>query len=153
MVRRAATETFCNMSQHEEFLKILRDGEKLRLWLAFVEEWDPSVDDNKEKFMTARASLGTLAGAACDEDVVNTLMKEDCGRTILHVLQIANEELVHRVLVLISQLLAHECAKQVANYLAQYNIIPSLSVVTRLKNPEFREILSSIVETMTSLLS
>lgn len=153
MVRRAATEAFCNMSVNEDFLKLLRDGEKLRLWLAFVEDWDPSVDDNKEKFLTARAALGTLAGASNDEDVVKAMVVEDCGRTIRHVLEVANEELLHRLLVVISEMLSHESAKDVANYLAQQNLIPALSVTTKFNNPALHEILVSIVETMTSLLS
>lgn len=154
MVRRAATEAFCNLSQHDDFLKILQDREKLRLWLALIEDWDPAGEDKTEKFLTARAALGTLAVAAGDEKVALALVQEDCGKTIQQVLRQEHEELIHRVLVLINQLLSHEeSSVQIANHLAQFNIIPALSVAAKFKNPEFGELLSSIVEVMTYLLS
>ena len=45
LVRQAATECFCNMIYHDNFIEYIinNDGDKLRLWLAFAQaNIDPS---------------------------------------------------------------------------------------------------------------
>lgn len=177
MVRRAATEAFCNLAQHEEFLKILRDKEKLRLWLALVEDWEnddggeqsASEDkDRHEKFLTARAAMGTLAMACMDEQVTLTVVTEDGARSIVHALQQRQLDLIHRTLVCILHMLSHvpegqsttsqqDVATHVAQYLAQNNVIPALSQATQsmqnqANGAELEELMRSIAETMSSLL-
>jgi hypothetical protein len=57
-VRCAATECFCNVIYHEEFIRhVAHDrGERLRLWISFAEEFQ-----EEEHFKNARAAMGGIA--------------------------------------------------------------------------------------------
>ncbi len=57
-VRCAATECFCNVVYHEEFIRpVAHDrGERLRLWISFAEEFQ-----EEEHFKNARAAMGGIA--------------------------------------------------------------------------------------------
>jgi hypothetical protein len=116
-----------------------------------TEDWDPdgSDDDNNEKYLTARAAIGTLAVAATDEEVVFSLCKEDIAKSIVIILSTKNEELVHRVLVLLKIMLQHECSDQFASHLAEGNVIPSIAVTTSMNRPDLRELAKEVVELFT----
>ncbi len=60
LVRRGATEALCNMACHPQVLEGLGRPDKLKIWLAFA-------DDYEADLPTARAAAGTLAMASRDE--------------------------------------------------------------------------------------
>eukprot|EP00946_MAST-07B_sp_MAST-7B-sp1_P005167 g5167.t1 len=57
-VRCAATECFCNIVYHEEFIRHAANdrGERLRLWISFAEEFQ-----EEEHYKNARAAMGGIA--------------------------------------------------------------------------------------------
>lgn len=137
MLRRAATEALCNLSSHEALLKVLRAGDKLKLWLALAEDWSPNPDqcehtgdDFKEAFQTARASAGTLAMAATDPEVVASMIQHDAANAIVSLLQTEQLELVHRALFIVHAMLSTEVAG-VAMHLLQGGVVPAMAVVTK----------------------
>ena len=130
LVRRAATEVFCNMPQHEALLKYLRQPDKLRLWLAFCEDWNNETDP-AECFKTACASSGTLAVAVSDEQTMRAVIAENGVSSVVALLDSHRDELVHRALVMLENMLAHEGALQceVAEHLVNGGIVPALSTI------------------------
>lgn len=57
-VRRAATETLCNVGAKEGFLKLIRNPDNVKLWVAFCEDWDSQ--ESAEALATALAAAGTV---------------------------------------------------------------------------------------------
>ena len=57
-VRCAATECFCNIVYHEEFIRYVAHdrGERLRLWISFSEDFQ-----EEENYKNARAAMGGIA--------------------------------------------------------------------------------------------
>eukprot|EP01039_Chlorochromonas_danica_P003633 gene3633-3978_t len=160
MIRRAATEAFCNMPTHEGLLKLLRQSEQVKLWLALCEDWSPNreecnhkeEEDYKEAFLIARASAGTLAMAAQDEEVVKAMMKEDLPSTLVSLFSTEQPELVHRALVLLHTVL--EVSKgndddSVAVRLLEGGVVPSMAAVAKVAQPE----LTSLAKECAALLS
>lgn len=105
-VRRAATETLCNLSGHEALLKFMRAPDKVRLWLAFCEDWGNA--ENPEALATAMAASGTLAVAVADSEVAGAVLSEGCGKCISALVLSGEEGLAHRALVCASNLLESE---------------------------------------------
>lgn len=96
LVRRAATETICNLLPNEQVLeKIFMNEEKIRLWLALA-----SVEEEQEDFETARAASGALAMVS-QVPAVSWLLLKHGGlvaftRVVLD--DSAHQETVHRAL-------------------------------------------------------
>jgi hypothetical protein len=106
MVRRAACEVFCNISFEEEVLALMRKPEKVRLWLGLIEEWDADSDESAaEGYLIARACSGALAGACGDPMVSDAVLSENVGASLKKLLSSEKPELIHRALVMMSQLL------------------------------------------------
>lgn len=150
MVRRAATEVFCNMPAHDEVLKVLRQTEKLRLWLAFAEDWDS--EDNTEAFNTARAAAGTLAVATSDEEVCDAMLSEKCAIAIVKLFESGSPELVHRALVIVSNL-CESGGKKLALHLFEGRVIPSMGAVAGLKIPELVELCKETAAILSKTMS
>jgi len=104
MVRRAACEVFCNCSSQESLLRLLRNPEKVRLWVGLCEDW-AGEENPAESFLIARACSGTLAGASQDAEVSAALIKEDVGSAMTALLESGNMELIHRALVIVEALI------------------------------------------------
>jgi len=136
MVRRAATEVFCNMSANDDFLALLRVPDKVRLWLALCEDYgvDDEEDNNNnqsynyadEAYKTCRASAGTLACACGDDKVAFAVMQENIGNTITKLLDSGKLELIHRALVIIIELI-ESGGKDLAVHMASCNVIECIS--------------------------
>jgi hypothetical protein len=110
LVRRAATEAMCNLVQNKAMLNFLTESEHLKLWLAFASDYE------EENYEGARAASGCLAMATQDELVAIKLIelpkfKDD----VVSLLESGRLELMHRALVIVSNLLAHggQCGKKV----------------------------------------
>jgi protein unc-45 len=104
MVRRAACEVFCNIPLEEEVLKIMRKPEKVRLWLGLCEDWD-NADGGEEAYLAARACAGTLASSVMDPEVADAVLVENVGASLNKLLGSEKPELIHRALVIVSQLM------------------------------------------------
>lgn len=135
MIRRAATELLCNMSDHEALWKVLRVPEKVKLWMALSEDWDPEDDSRneeslKEAFLTARAAAGTLAITANDAEVAAAMKQEDCAKTVCSLLATGHLDLVHRTLVMIQALLRSE-VEGMAMHLLQGGVVQAMNVVLK----------------------
>lgn len=146
MVRRAATETLCNLSNDEALHKLLRVPENLRLWLGLAEDY--ANEDNNEAMTTASAAAGTLAACCSDEGIAEAMMKENCVDALLSLLESGDEGLVHRAIYIVHELA--QCGKsQVVKYLVEEGIVPALAVVKDFENPN----LLDLVKETASLLS
>jgi len=102
MVRCAATEAMVNMVSHPTVLEEhFSDSEKLKVWLAFAL-------DHEENFECARAASGGLAMASRDPKVAEVLstMKK-LGEMVKTLLECGNLELMHRMLVIILNMMDH----------------------------------------------
>lgn len=137
MVRRAATEVFCNMSANDDFLSLLRVPDKVRLWLALCEDYgindeEDNEDNNQnynyadEAYKTCRASAGTLACSCGDDKVALAVMKENIGNTIAKLLESRKLELIHRALVIVIELI-ESGGKDLAVHMASCNVIESIN--------------------------
>jgi hypothetical protein len=148
MVRRAATETLCNLASHEALLKVLphtlsvvslilsqllRSPEKVRLWLGLCEDW--SNEENEEAFLTARAAAGTLASVASDPQVAEALLAEECARSIASLLESEEPELIHRALVMVIDLCegGTDNCKKMATHLIESGVVPPLAKVMQME--------------------
>jgi hypothetical protein len=154
MVRRAACEVFCNIPLHEATLKLLRQPEKVRLWLGLCEDWDSdaSVGDG-QGHLIARAVSGTLAVAVDDKEVCDALIVEKCATSILKLFESENAELIHRALVIVGGLVSTGGKPAVA-YLVENNIIPALAVIAKLvKDPKLAAIARSTADEVASAVS
>ncbi len=139
MVRTAACEVFCNIPQYEETLQMLRNPEKLRLWLGLCEECDatePSGQPDEEAFKTARACSGMLAMACSDPQVSDALLVEGVGSSLVKLLASSKPELVHRALAILGSVLDkfdEETGTSTANinmtkHVLDAGIVPALTI-------------------------
>jgi len=100
-VRRAATEAMSNLVPHPDVMTYLGDPEKLKLWLAFASDFD-------ENYECARAAAGCLANATADPKITNELAKlTHFKEKIRSLLECGHLELMHRLLVILLNMLAH----------------------------------------------
>ena len=115
MIRRAAVEALCNMAGNKDFLQLLSDASKLKLWLGLCEEWDIDVDvdlsndknfDAAPHYFAARAAVGTLAMACEDLHVATSMISDeaDCAKALISILNSNQPELVIRALVVLQKL-------------------------------------------------
>jgi protein unc-45 len=102
LVRRAATETICNLLPNDQIIeKIFMNEEKLRLWLAFA-----SVEEEQEDFETARAAAGALAMVSQVPQVSWLLMEHGALPAFARVLELSlHEDTVHRALFAMENML------------------------------------------------
>jgi hypothetical protein len=119
MIRRVATEAICNICAHTEALKLLRNPENLKLWIAFCVDWESDGEDvllELEKnvgnlsfaphYYTAQAAAGTLA-MVCDDLMVSECMISpavDCMKGLKALLNSRKHSLVLRALVTINKM-------------------------------------------------
>lgn len=109
LVRKAGTEAMCNLIPHPAMMKHLADEENLRLWLAFAASYE-------ENFECARAAIGCLAMSTDSPDIAKTLVGLKAFRdSTKGILESGNLELMHRVLVMIQNLMLQgdKCKKEV----------------------------------------
>ena len=110
LVRQAATECFCNMIYHDNFIEYIinNDGDKLRLWLAFAqanidpsqgcvveeEEADDEEDvlDDTTTLETSRAACGGLAMMCSIPIIAKLLIKHDGLNIMNKILKISQNE-------------------------------------------------------------
>jgi hypothetical protein len=91
-------------------------------------------DERHERYLTARASAGTLAMAAgADERVCQTLCELDCAKTICALLESEQPELVHRALVWITEMTSapenDEVRAQCATQLMEGGVVGAIGLV------------------------
>eukprot|EP01034_Spumella_vulgaris_P029108 gene29108-36099_t len=151
MVRRAAIEALCNMPTHEGILKLMRVGDKLKLWLGLSEDWENDTQDANEAFLIARAAAGTLAGAAGDPEVADAMCQNDCARTIVALMDSQNKELVHRALVIVLELLSTD-KRSVAEHLVTGAVIPAIGTVTKLNDPFLAELAMNCAQALSAVM-
>jgi hypothetical protein len=111
MVRRAGTEAMCNLIPHPAMMKHLNDPENLRLWLAFASDYE-------ENFECARAAAGCLAMTTDVPEIASALVTITSFRESVNaMLQSGKLELMHRVLVMVQNLIDQggPCQEAVAN--------------------------------------
>jgi hypothetical protein len=100
-IRKAATEAMCNLVGQRDFMEYLANPENLRLWLAFSA-------DCEENYECARAASGCLAMATQDPVIAVALAKlPNFQKHVDSMLQCGALQIMHRVFVLISNLVAH----------------------------------------------
>ena len=128
MVRRAACEVFCNISLEEGVLKILRQAEKIRLWVGFCEDWN-NESDEEQSFLIARACCGTLAVACQDDEVSKALISENIGTAACKMLESGNVELIHRTFALIQGMV--ETYSESSNHLLSSGIVPAIAAASK----------------------
>jgi hypothetical protein len=97
------------------------------------------VNEQQQKYLSARAAAGTLASAAgADDDVCRTMCEHNCARTIGALLESEKPELVHRALVWITEMVtASEDASlraQCAVHLVEGGVVGAISVVLKMGN-------------------
>ena len=129
LVRQAATECFCNMIYHDEFIKYIihNDGDKLRLWLAFAQaNIDPSeqyiADDDEDveadditTLETSRAACGGLAMMCSVPVIANLMIKHDALAVMEKILKHSqNEEIRVRAIHCIKALREMQGAVEVS---------------------------------------
>ena len=93
MVRRAATECLTNMVYSEKFVEHLmkNDGDRLGLWISFMEEQEP------EHYETARAAAGALAMISGIPDVAQQLAVCGAVEACIYVIErVTKDEMLHR---------------------------------------------------------
>lgn len=134
----------------------MQNEEKVRLWLGLCEDGcsrsadndaeagssgipSPSDVDTKqdgssmsrEPYLTARAAAGSLATLSGDSTIADLMIKEDCARTLVALLESTDGDLIHRALVIIIELLSSkENATEryaIAKYLVEGHIVPAMS--------------------------
>jgi len=99
LVRKAATEAMSNLIPHPDMIEHLRDHEKLKVWIAFSSDFEDHLE-------CARAALGCLAMVTQDPLIATEFSKASNAETMLKsVLECGNLELMHRVLVIVLNLL------------------------------------------------
>jgi hypothetical protein len=147
-VRRAATETLCNLSGNEALLKFMRVPDKVRLWLAFCDDW--ANEENQEAEATAMAASGTLAVAVSDAEVAKAVLAEGCGKSVATLVQSGNEGLAHRALVCASNLLETEpqlAKEQLADGGVKEALRKAIAVYKR--NPTIMELCDVVQKLLT----
>ena len=121
----------------------------MKLWLAFAEDCEDFKDIKSESFLTARAAIGTIAMASYDNEVGESLEKADCMRTFTILLESENNELIHRVLVSILQLLEQD-QEQLTKYLIENGLLSLLQSTTIMSNPDLTELTKEIAQRLVS---
>jgi hypothetical protein len=109
MVKAAATEALCNLVPHPAMMEHLADPEHLKLWIAFAADYEVN-------FECSRAAVGCLAMATYDPKIARALVGLKSFReSMTNILESGNLELMHRVLVLIQNLVEQggECRDNV----------------------------------------
>ena len=113
MLQRAATEALTNMVPDPDFIAHLKKTDKLKLWVALAQEYDPNSSEEddeqkvKESLALARAACGCLAMASGgdDEDLCELMAKEPATpKAIQYLLGLEEPSLVHRTAVLVRNL-------------------------------------------------
>ena len=130
---------------------MLRVGEKVRLWLGLAEDWDRE-EEPREAYLTARAAAGTLAVAASDELVGEALLSQDCARTIKSLLESQQQELVHRALVLIIELLSLEKKPLLAKHMMESGVIPAIAIVAKFNIPQLGELAMEAASLLSKII-
>jgi hypothetical protein len=128
---------------------LLKDSEKLKLWLALSEDWNEAEGVQSESFKTARAAAGTLAVAAAEPDVAKAMIELNCSQTIKSLLVTGNIELVQRSLVIVIELL-QENGKDAALHLLENGITESIQKASFAIGEEIADLAK---EALTLLLS
>lgn len=124
----------------------MRDAEKLKLWLALTEEWEISEGTKSETFLIARAALATLAMTSFDDGVAKAMIEADCAKSFNLVMSTNNRELVHRVLVAVSELLSGD-RREVGTHLVASGFLESLAECTVITE-ELKELAEAIMKTI-----
>lgn len=144
----------------------MRTSDHIRLWLGLCEEGSVAVPNNSsnniatsvddsdmQPYITARAAAGSLATIAGDNIIASIMIKEDCAKTIVALLDSVDNDLVHRALIIIIELLSInqtiEESYEIAQHLVEGTVIPSIGVVVKLTNPQ----LSNLAKEAAKLLS
>ncbi len=122
---------------------MLRSEEKLKLWLGLAEDYDSaSGDELSEQFKTASAALATIAVAAADPEVANTLVNLNCIETVKMALQSGSADILKRVLYLLNELMCHECG---INHLHDKNLLTLLAEKKVSTDPELKNTIEEIL--------
>lgn len=101
MVRRAATEALSNLWPHPNLITYMKDPEHLRLLVAFAIDFEENAECSK-------AATGCLAMLSSDNEVSYTLCKcQHFGEMVRLLLECGNLEIMHRVFVLLINLMEH----------------------------------------------
>ncbi len=101
MVRRAATEAMSNLVPNPDMILHLREHEKLKVWITFASDFE-------EHFECARAALGCLAMVTQDPQIAAELSKASNAESMIKsVLECGNLELMHRMLIIVLNLMEH----------------------------------------------
>lgn len=109
---------------------MLRDPEKVRLWLGLSEDWD-NEENPQEGLSIAKATSATLAMTVSDEEVAKAVIQENVSKTIVCLLQSENKDLIHRTLVIIVSLV--QClGNTAASHLLEGGVVPAISIVLKL---------------------
>lgn len=148
--------------------------EKLKLWLGLCEEGAISAaevldgddvaqsealdEEDQEKYLTARASAGTLAMAAgADVEVGQALVKLDVARTLVTLLESAKPELVHRALVIIQELASApedpEICRLNAVHLVEGGVVNAIGVVLKMGNAQLGGIAREAAQALSSAIA
>ena len=129
LVRRAATECLTNLMPHPDMVAHLRDGEKLKLWCAFAEDFESDLP-------TARAAAGCLAMACglSDSELQASLLASRACQVFVDLLKCGAAELVHRAAVGIGYMTD---SPQCVDKFKELNARASLSGVAKKKSPEW----------------
>ena len=133
----------------------MQHEEKVRLWLGLCEDGCSRSDSEgrdedtaisastateeeqegmpSEPYLTAKAAAGSLATLANDSTFADLLVKEECARTLVALLQSTDGNLIHRALVIIVELLSskEEMSERyiVARHLMEGSIVPAMTAV------------------------
>ncbi|KAH7470982.1 hypothetical protein KRP22_003145 [Phytophthora ramorum] len=102
LVRRAATESICNLLPNDKVIEqVFMNEEKVRLWVAFA-----SLEDEAEDFETARAAGGALAMVSQAPQVSWLLMRQGGLKAFATIIeQGSNVETLHRALFAMQNML------------------------------------------------
>lgn len=97
------------------------------------------MDNPHESYSAGRAAAGTLAIATNDEDVCNALYAESCVETAIKLLDSEKPELVHRALVIISNLTTVG-GEKMTRALIEGGVLPHISVVTKFSDQNLHDL-------------
>lgn len=115
----------------------------MKLWLGLAEDFDStSGEEQSEKFKTASAALATIAMAAADLEVANTLVSLNCVETIKMALRSSSADILKRVLYLLNELMCHECG---INHLHDKNLLTLLAQKKVSADPELKNTIEEIL--------
>jgi hypothetical protein len=103
---------------------MLCQDNNIKLWLGLIEEWLNDAD-NVVPLKTAKAAAGTLAMSSCDLQVATALGRNSCVETFVSVLRADEQDMIHRVLVTILEMLSNEDS-QINNCLKQPDLLLAL---------------------------